>query len=139
MEDVGAAVLLAQPFVRRAVVDDDGVLALDGVGELQKRCRRHVGEDEMRACIDLFDDLLDELGGIVILNLVEAELLVHEAAGGVVVGNRELGTGDAEIGGREVEKRDRQGLVLQLACDQHGYDNGVLIGGRRGRVLSRGC
>ena len=71
MEDVGAAVLLAQPFVRRAVVDDDGVLALDGVGELQKRCRRHVGEDEMRACIDLFDDLLDELGGIVILNLVE--------------------------------------------------------------------
>ena len=115
-------------------------LPLNGVGQLEKRCRRHVGEDEMRAGVDLLDDVLDQLGRIVLVDLVEGELLVHEAAGGVVVGDRELGAGDAEIGRRKVEQRDGQRLIAQLARDEHGHHESVLICRRCsfGGILSRG-
>ena len=136
MHHVGAAVLLAQAVVGRAVVDDLGLFAGKRVGELQERGRRQIGEHEMGARVDFGDDVLNELVGIGLLDHVERELLVQEAAGRVVVLDPELGSGNSQIGRRKVEQGQRQRLVAQLAREHDRYDHRVLAaGGGLARVL----
>ncbi len=74
----------------------------------------------MDAGVDLCGDVLDELVGVGVLHHVERELLVHEAPGRVVVLHAELCAGDAEIGRRQIEQRQRQRLIDQLAREHDG-------------------
>ena len=59
---------------------------------------------------------------------LELELLVHEAAGGVVVGDRQLGAGNAEVLRRQIEQRERQRVVTQLAREDDGDDDVIGVG-----------
>ena len=128
VQHLRAAVFLAQAVVGRAVVDEQRLFALQRVGHLEKRFGRRIDDDEVRTGVDLLHHVLDQLGRIGFFDRLELELLVHEAAGGVVVGDRQLGAGNAEILRRQIEQRERQRLVAQLAREHDGNDNVVGIG-----------
>ena len=62
---LAAAILLAQPVVGRAVVDDERrPCPCSASASFSSVVGRHVGDDEMRARVDLLHDVLDQLGGI---------------------------------------------------------------------------
>ena len=46
MDDVGAAILLAQPVVDRAGIEQHGAAIAQRIGDLQQLVRRKIGNDE---------------------------------------------------------------------------------------------
>ena len=107
VDDVGAAVLLAQPVVDRADVEEEKAARAARIGRLEQRVRRQIGDDERDAA--LRNGRNGGRGIVLVLEprLLQHEMLVQELAGGVVVVDRQFGAGQAVIGGRHVEQRDR--------------------------------
>ena len=137
MAQIGAALLLADAIVRRSGIDDQRVAALQRVGDGDRRGGAGVGDDEAGAAVHALHRFGDQFLGLGAVEGIELELLAHEATGGVVVHNTELGTGEAIIGVGQVEQRQRRRFVRgQLARHD---DADCLHGGRvAGRSLRRG-
>ena len=99
MDHIGAAILLAQPVVDRAGIEQHGPAIAQRIGRLQQRVGRQIGDDEAIAVGEGGCGLGDILA-ILEPNLLQGEALIEELAGGVVVLDREARAGDAVILGR---------------------------------------
>ena len=112
MDDVGAAILLAQAVVGRPGVEDQRALILGGVGDLEKRVGRQIDDQVAHA---LVEERLRRRERVVVrgeLDVLDREGLVEEFAGRVVVGHRHLGAGDKVVGGGNIDDRDRLPRML---------------------------
>ena len=104
MDHIGAAILLAQPVVDRAGVQQHGSAIAQRVGGLQQRVGGKIGDDEAVAA----GERRCRLGDIVTVlepNLFQREVLIEELAGGVVVLDREARAGDAVVLGGLFDQR----------------------------------
>ena len=104
MEDVGATVLLPQPFIRRKCVDQGLAARFAGIGDFQQPIRIEARHDERCA---LVGERLHRRNRIVILTnqFVEQRItLVEEAARRIVVFDRQLPAGQTIVGGRHIDQ-----------------------------------
>jgi hypothetical protein len=112
VDDVGAAILLAQAVVGRPSIEDERALILGRVGDLEQRVGRQIDDEVAHALVDK----RPRRGcGVVVraeLDVLDRERLVEELAGRVVVGHRHPGAGDELVGGRDIEDRDRLARML---------------------------
>ncbi len=108
MEHIGAAFLLAQDVVGRADIEQQHAALAPDVGDRQQLLGRDVGEHIAVAPGDHVAKDLHDFGVRLHLGDVERELLAHELAGRVVVGDRHIGAGNAFVARRHVEHRERQ-------------------------------
>jgi hypothetical protein len=136
VDDIRAALLLAQPVIRRADIEQHDILTLRRVRERQHRVGRRVDQNEPRAPRDQRVEGCDGVaarghgfGG-------EREGLLHEAAGRIVVVEPDLRPGHAVVGRRIIEPRDWQ-EPLHLQFEVADRDRGDVGGGRLG-VCGRG-
>jgi hypothetical protein len=112
VDDIGAAVLLAQRILERAGVEHQHVLAPGGIGKLEEIGGRHIGHDEMgTARSQPIDRRRGVLAGFQ-RHILQKKALVEEAAGGVVVVDGNLDPGEAEIGRGLVEHREGDAALL---------------------------
>ncbi len=135
MNDIGAAVLLAQGRIRRFEIEQQHRLVPRGVRQGEKL--RGVAVDQHHAYAVL-GDLADYGAGIAILRQLiglQLEGLVGEAARGVVVGDRQLGAADACVLGHDIQARNRDHPLL-LGLDDGNRD---ARRGRCGLLRGLGC
>ena len=114
MDHVGAAILLAQPVVVRAGIEEKQAALASGVGGLEQHLRGKVGDDQRDAAIG---KLRHRRCGIVAAFeacRLNRERLVEELAGGVVILDRELRAGDAVVG-RGLLERERSSPFFRAA------------------------
>ena len=107
MDHVGPAVLLAQPVVARADVEEKQAALACGVGGLEQHLRGKVGDDQRDAAIG---KLRHRSCGVVPAfeaRRLDRERLVEELTGCIVILDRELRTGDAVVGRGLLDERDR--------------------------------
>ena len=133
MDDVGAAILVAQTLVRGAGVKDQRARGARGVGERENLCGREIDDEKAHA---VGEHLLQGRGRIIAwgeLGVGDRKGLVEEAAGGVVVVHRHARAGDEVIRRRNIEDRNRiAGMRLMDDADLDGER--VRLGGlARGR------
>ena len=107
MDDVGAAILLAQAVVGRSGVEDERALVLGGVGDLEQRVGRQIGDQVAHALVEKRPRRGDRIVVRSELDVLDRKRLIEELAGRVVVGHRHLGSGDEIVGGRDIDDRDR--------------------------------
>ena len=103
MDDVGAAVLLAQPFVGRAGVEHQRLLVAGKVSDFQQRVRRQIDDQEADAGVEKALRHGDRIRAGRKLHVFDRERLVEKLSGRVVVGHRQLRPGDEIGGGGDVE------------------------------------
>ena len=84
MDQVGAAIDLAQPVVDRAGVEQHGSAITQRVGNLQQRVGGQVGND-VAVTVGQRRRRLDGIVAIAKPNLFQGKMLIKELAGGVVV------------------------------------------------------
>ena len=115
MHEVRPAILLAQPVVGRAGIEDQRGPVLERIGERKRSARARIRDHEGGAVLDLLPDLRDQLSDIAVLHHLEREVLLEEPAGGVVVVDGEPCARNTVIGRRDVEQRERRRRIAQLA------------------------
>ena len=96
MDHIGAAILLAEPVVGRAGVQQHGSAITQRVGNFQQRIRRKVGDDEAIAA----GEVRCRLGGVLTVlepDFLQGETLIEELSGRVVVLDREARAGNAVV------------------------------------------
>src|SRR4051794_28169874 len=96
MDHIGPAILLAQPIVDRANVQQHGSTIAKRVGRLQQRVRWQIGND-VAVAAGKFGRRLYDVVTVLETKLFEAEVLIEESSGGVVVIDGEAGAGNAVI------------------------------------------
>ena len=104
MDHVGAAILLAQPVVDGAGVQQQRPAIAERIGCLQQIVRRKVGNDEAVARGKRRCGFCD----VVILlepDFFQREALVEEFPGGVVVLDSQAGAGHSVVLGRQFDER----------------------------------
>ena len=104
MDHVGAAILLAQPVVDRAGIQQQRSAIAKRVGGLQQIVRRKVGNDEAGArgkrCCGLRDVFI-----VPEPDFLQREVLIEEFARGVVVLDGKARAGKAVVLGRQFDER----------------------------------
>ncbi len=107
MKDIGAAIFLPQRILRRVCVENEDPLAFGRVGEREKRGRWEIGENKR----DAPRNKPVQRGGRVVVrsqgDVLDRKGLTEEMSGCIIVFNGKLGTGDAIVGGWNIENRER--------------------------------
>ena len=129
MHDIRPAILLPQPVVARAGIEDQRPPVLQRVGERDHRLRARVGNDEGSTPFDVLFDLRNQLPDVAALDDLERELLLEEPAGRVVVVDGKPRAGNAIVLRRHIKKRERRRQVAQLA-GEHDRDPVKLVRSR---------
>ena len=129
MDQVGAAVFLAQPVVSRAGIEQKNAAPAPRIGGLEQRVRRQVGDDERNTAPRKVLDRGGRIVGILQPYVLEREALVEEFSGRIVVLDRQPGARDTVIGGRNIEQRDRgfdlgAAQIADLDLDRLGQRDG---------------
>ena len=104
MHEIRAAILLAQPVVTRAGIENQRALVFQRIGERNRRLRAQVRNDERDAAFDMLFDLRNQFSDITVLNDLECEFLLEEPTGRIVVVDGEPRTGNAVVRRRNIEK-----------------------------------
>ena len=105
MNDVGAAILFAQPFVQCGRVDQHLAASLAGVRHLQQPIRIQARDDERRALVGERIHGRDRIVALAQQCLDQRIVLIEEAPGGIIVFDRQLSAGKTVIGGRYIDQR----------------------------------
>ena len=115
MEDVEAALLLAQVIIAQADIEDDRVLRLGKIGNGEKVLGLEIGDDDGGAVLQDLLGLGDDIavGGQDILD--EIVFLTEELAALVVVLDGEPRALDAVVGQNGIDEGERHRLVIGLA------------------------
>jgi hypothetical protein len=104
VHNVRSAILLSQPVVTRAGIENQRALVFQRIGERDHRLRAQVRNDERDAAFDMPFDLRNQFSDITVLNDLECEFLLKEPTGRVVVADGEPRTGNAVVRRRNIEK-----------------------------------
>src|SRR5262249_2411857 len=99
VNDVGAAILLAQPVIGGRDIKEKGAARLSRVRRLEKSVRLKIDDQKQYA---LVGERIDHGSGIVTRvkpGVFQRILLVEKFAGRVIVSNGKLGTGQAVVCG----------------------------------------
>jgi hypothetical protein len=126
VHDIRPAILLSQPVIARADIENQRPLVLQRIGKLNHRLRARVGNDERNTVFDMFFDLGNQLPDVALLDDLERELLPDEPTGRVVVVDGKPCTGHAFVRWRHVKKRERRRQIAPLA-GEHDRDPVKLV------------
>ena len=115
MNDIGAAIILTQPFVGCADVEEEQAARSPGVGGLQQGVGGKIGQHDRDAAIGQRGDGGGRVVAILELDVLEREALVQELAGRVVVSDRRLRTRRARCSraGRRTSEIAVRGLAVR--------------------------
>src|SRR4051794_11002874 len=106
MNDVAAAVFLAQSVVDRAYIEEQQALRTRRIGGLEQRGRWKISENKRNPARSQRRRRGRRIVFVIELHVLEREALVQELAGRVVVVDRELCAGNPVVLGRYVEERN---------------------------------
>ena len=123
LDHIAAAVLLAQPVIRRAGIEEQEATRAAGIGRLEQHVGGQIGDDERDAAIG---KLRHRGGGIVPAceaHRLDRERLVQELAGRVVVFDGKLRAGDAVIGGGLIDERDCLDIVRAAEVSDRNFQH----------------
>ena len=139
VQHIGAAFPGAQLVVGRSGIEERDTLRRRQVGDRQQRARRQVGRHQADAVAGELAEARRDTATLGHDHLLEREMLVGEAAGGVVVLDREARAGDAFIGRRRVEIGLRRQALQRLREEADAQRLGrFLVGGARRQRRQRG-
>ena len=100
----GPAILLSQPVVAGAGIENQRALVFQRIGERDHRLRAQVRNDERDAAFDMPLTCATNSRISRVLNDLECEFLLKEPTGRVVVADGEPRTGNAVVRRRNIEK-----------------------------------
>ena len=134
VDHVGPAILFAQSIIDRAGIEQCGSPVPEGVGNLQQRVRRQIGNDKTDVSVGERDRRLGCVIAFLESNFFQTEMLIQELAGGVIVLDREPGASHAVVlgglldqgqrrldgGAPEIADLDLDRIGRKRGGDQHG-------------------
>ena len=104
MNDVGAAVLLAQSIVERADIEEQKLACGTCVGSLEQRVRRQIDDHQRYAAFRQRHRRSHGIGASLESDIFQRELLIKEPPRRVVVVDREPRTRHPIIGGWHLDQ-----------------------------------
>ena len=106
VNDIGATIFFPKKILGRAGIENKDPLVLRGIGEREKRGRRKIGKNKRDAMRDKAVQRGDRIIARIETDVLDRKALAYKPARCVVVLDGEFRTGNAIVGGWNIEDRE---------------------------------